>query len=115
MPVEIDGEQIANWTPVIIRGGTFLVPISFLDSAGTPQSLLSASIIITPNSSAGISWTQGNGLFPNLAIGEYTTDLDEAYTSALAWDSGRYRIQIVDGSGNTTPCITEGLIFVRDC
>lgn len=113
--VEIEGEQIASWTPVIIRGGVFQIPISFFDAANDPENTLSASIIITPNGAAEEQWTQANGLFPQVATGEYTTDLSEADTTAITWDSGRYRIEIVDSSGFTVPCIIEGLIFAKDC
>lgn len=115
--VEIDGAtEIASYTIVIIRGGVFQVPISFFDEAGDPENTLSASIIITPNGGfPEEQWTQANGLFPQVATGEYTTNLSEADTAAIAWDSGRYRIEIVDGSGFTVPCITEGLAFAKDC
>lgn len=112
--VLIDGQQISNWTPVIIRGGVFSIPISFFNDAGA-EPTLSAKIVITPNGSAEIEWTAGNGLFAHIGVGEYVTALSEAYTEALDWDSGRYRIEIVDSSGFTVPCVTDGLIFVRDC
>lgn len=114
--VVVDGSTpIASWTIVVIRGGPFQIPVSFLDADGAPVPLLSASIIITWQDSSTTTWSQANGLFPNLAPGEYTTDLDEADTDALTQSAGRYRIEIVNGSGFTIPCITEGLAFVRDC
>ena len=113
--VEIDGTQIASWTPVIIRGGVFQIPIGFLDD-GEPENVLSASVIITPNDGfPEEQWTQANGLFPNVGVGEFTTNLSESDTTGIAWDSGSYRIEIVDGSGFTVPCIVEGLIFAKDC
>lgn len=113
--VEIAGQPIANWTIEVIRGGVFQVPVNFLDSNGVVVPILSASIIITPEGASEVQWTQANGLFQNLAPGEYVTALDEAYTTALTWSFGRYRIEIVNGSGFTVPCITEGFAFVKDC
>ena len=114
MSVEIDGERIASWTPVIIRGGVFIIPINFFDGVN-PENVLSASIIITPDGAAEEQWTQANGLLLNLGVGQFTPNLMEADTSAITWDSGHYRIEIVDGSGFTVPCVTEGLIFAKDC
>ena len=109
------GTPIASYTFIVIRGGVVQVPFTFLNGPDDPENTLSASIIITPTGAGEVQWTQANGLFPQTGAGEYVTDLDEAYTTALAWDFGRYRIEIVDGSGFTVPCITEGLIFIQDC
>lgn len=113
--VQIEGVPIASYTFVVIRGGVLQVPFSFFDENGDPENVLSASIIITPNGASEVQWTQVNGFFPQTGTGEYETDLDAADTTALAWDSGTYRLAIVDGSGFPVPCLVEGLIFVRDC
>lgn len=115
MPVEIDGVEISSWTPVITRGGAFIHQLSFLDDDGDPIALLDAEFIVEPNGSASITWSSADGRFTNVSPGVYLLNLEEAYTPTLSWDSGRYHISIVDPSGITDPCITEGTIFVEDC
>lgn len=114
MSVEIDGQQIASYTFVIIRGAVLQIPFAFYDDAGI-ENVLSASIIITPEGASEVQWTQGNGLFPQTGTGQFATNLSEANTTALTWDFGRYRLEIVDSSGFTVPCITEGFVYVKNC
>ena len=115
MSVSIDGVPIANYTIVIVRGGVLQVPVSFFDDAGDPEALLSAEIVITPSGAAVESWTQANGRFINIGVGEYEIVLTEAYTTAITWSAGTYRLQVVDSSGFTNPCVIDGLIFAKDC
>lgn len=110
-----DGFPIASYTFTIIRGNVVQIPFTFYDQDGNVEVALSAEIVVVPNGSAEITWDQGNGLFPNVGPGEFSTDLDAAYTTALAWDSGRYHINIVNSSGFPELCVTSGLIFVEDC
>ncbi len=106
---------VAAWTPVIVKGGVYVKEIAITDENGAPVVLLSAEIDVTPNGSAAIQWTQGNGLFTNVSDGVYLLSLDEAYTTALDWASGRYRLSVVDDSGDANPCLIEGLIFAKNC
>ena len=112
MAIEV---PIANFTPVIIRGGVYMPSIKFEQAAGVPEPTSSAKVVVTPNGEAVFEWTQGNGLFINIATGEYRFNLSEADTAAITWDSGKYRIEVVDSNGFTVPCIMEGLIFAEDC
>ncbi len=108
-------EVIAAWTPVIIKGAVYTPEISFDDEDGVAIAVSSATVYVTPNGSAAIEWSQGNGLFLNTATGVYQLALDEAYTAALTWESGRYRIQVTEPNGDVNPCIIEGLIFAKEC
>ena len=107
--------EIASWTPVIIKGGVFIKQFTFTDQNGAPITFLSAEFDVTPNGASPIQWTQGNGLFTNASPGVYLLSLDEAYTTALTWTSGRYRLNVVENSGDTNPCLIEGLVFARNC
>jgi len=108
-------ELIASFTPVIIRGGVYQTSITFRDALNAPIPTLSAAFIGTPNGSAPFTWDAGNSLFINIGVGTYRFNLSEADTAALAWDSGSYRVEVVDVSGFTIPCIIEGLMFAKDC
>jgi len=108
-------QQIASWTPVIVKGGVFTKQFTFTDENGALITFLSAEIDVTPNGSPAIQWTQANGLFTNVSPGVYLLSLDEAYTTALGWTSGRYVLKVVEDSGDTNPCLIEGLIFAKDC
>jgi len=108
-------EIVASWTIVIIRNGVYSRTITFTDQDGNPETLTSAEIVVTPNGAAEFSWTQGNGKLVNTGPGAYFLTLDEIDTASYLWPAGHYRIEIVDLSGNVTPCITEGLVFARDC
>jgi hypothetical protein len=115
--VDIDGVHIAAWTMVVIRRGAFIHQLSFCDENGVPTvpPLLDAKIVVTPNGSAEIEWTQANGRFTVVSGSVYLLALDEAYTESLLWSAGSWRAEIVESSGITVPCVTEGLIFVKDC
>ena len=115
MPVEIDGVEIAAWTPVIIRGGPFIKQLGFLDEKGDPVPLLDAQFIVEPDNAAEVTWDSVDGRFTNVGVGLYLLNLSESYTQNLAWDSGHYHILIVDAGGFTQPCIVSGLIFAKDC
>jgi len=115
MPVEIDGTEIASWTPVITRGGPFIFQIGFLDSNGDPVATLDAQFIVEPDNAAEVTWDSNDGRFTNVGVGLYLLSLSESYTDSLVWSSGHYHILIVDASGFTQPCIIGGLIFARDC
>jgi hypothetical protein len=108
-------EIVAAWTPVIVRGAVFQKTFKITDEAGTPVPFTTAEIIITPKGDTPLSWTQGNGKFTLTSPGVYYLSLDEADTMGYAWSSGVYRLSVVDGSGDSNPCLIEGRIFVKDC
>ena len=107
--------QIAAWQPVITKGAVFEPLLTFSDANNVPDAVSSATVFVSPNGAAPISWTQGNGLFVNVSTGVFQILLDEAYTAALTWTSGLYRVEIVDSDGNTIPCVIESTIFAEDC
>ena len=106
---------IASWTPTLIRGGVFSSPLRFTDEAGTPIPYTDPQIIITPNGAATVTWSIANGQVTFVSTGVYTIFVPAAEISTYTWSSGKYRLQVVDGDGNTIPCLIEGLIFVKDC
>ncbi len=108
-------ELIAAFTPVIVRGGIYQTSLSFLDADEVPIPILAASFIGTPDGAVPFTWDTGNNLFINISTGVWRFNLFEADTTALVWDSGSYRIEVVDVSGFTIPCIIEGLMFATDC
>jgi len=115
MSVELDGVEIASYTPVITRGGPFIKQFGFLDSNGDPVATLDAQFIVEPDNAAEVTWDSGDGRFTNVGTGLYLLNLSESYTDSLVWSSGHYHILIVDASGFTQPCIIGGLIFVKNC
>lgn len=115
MPVEIDGEQIASFTIVITRGGAYINQWAFLDENGSPTPLLDAKIIVEPRTGSSEEWNAANGRFTNVSPGVYLLSLNEAYTTAIAWDAGNYHVYVVEDSGITVPCITAGLLFAENC
>ena len=108
-------QTVAAWTPVITKGAVYQKTITLTDENGTPVTLMSAEIDVTPNGATSFAWTQGNGKFTNVSAGVYFLDLTAVDTAALTWTSGRYRLSIVDNSSNPNPCLIEGLIFAKDC
>ncbi len=100
---------------MITRGGVFINQWTFLNEAGNPDATLDAKIIVDPNGAASEEWNSANGRFTNVGPGTYLLDLQEAYTSAIAWDSGNYHVYVVNSSGNIVPCIIEGLVFAESC
>ena len=115
MPVQIDGEEVANFTMVVDRGGVFINQWVFLDADGNPDPTLNAYIVVEPDGAASEQWNSSNGRFTNVGVGTYLLDLSEAYTTATTWDFANYHVFIVDSSGNAVPCITAGFVFMRDC
>lgn len=113
--VEIDGTPIASKTIVITRGGDYIEQWSFLAEDGTPTPLLEAKIIVEPDDEPAEEWNEANGRFTNVSDGVYLLALDTAYTTALAWSSGKYHVYIVEASGFIDPCVTSGLTFAEDC
>ena len=111
----MSGVKLAIWVSIVIRGGVYLTQVSFKDADGNPIATLDASFIGTPEGGSPFTWDSGNNLFINIGVGIYRFNLLEADTAALAWDSGTYRIEVVDVSGFTFPCFIDGLMFVRDC
>lgn len=106
--------QIASWTPVIVKGGVFLYTLELVEDDGTPITLDSAQIDVFPNGAADFSWTQANGKFTNASPGVYNLALTAADTAAFTWESGTYRLNVVQ-SGDANPCLVEGLIFAKTC
>lgn len=111
----MSSEVVASWTPVITRGAVYTKTITVTDENGGPITLTSAQIDVEPDGAAAFSWTQANGKFTNVSPGEYLLELSAADTTALAWESGVYCMNIVDGEGDANPCFIQGRIFVKDC
>lgn len=107
--------SVASFTMVIIRGGVYQKTFAITDDNGAPILLTSAQIDVEPNGAASFSWTQANGKFTNSSTGVYDLNLTATDTTALTWDSGTYKMAVVDGDGDANPCLIEGLIFVKDC
>ncbi len=114
--VEIDGERISSFTIVITRGGVFINQWALLAEDGTPDATLDAKIVVEPRGGEpSEEWNSANGRFTNVGTGTYLLDLQEAYTSAIAWDFANYHLYVVDSSGNVVPCLTSGFAFARNC
>lgn len=107
------GVVVANWTIVLVRGQVYNRDLDFF-ADGNPDPMLNVTIVITPNEASPLSWTLGAEI-TNTAPGEYFISVTGAQTTSYLWSSGSYRVQVVNLSGVTNPCIIEGLIFVRDC
>ena len=114
--IVIDGTtQIANFTIVITKGGAYIKEFQFLDDNGAPQALLDAKIIYEPRGAPDDEWNSVNGYFTNVSTGVYQLLLDEAFTSAITWSAGNWHMYIVEASGFTFPCVTDGLLFAEEC
>lgn len=109
-------EIVSSFTVVIVKGGVYQKTFTITDEDGNAVTLTSAQIDVYPNGAAAdFSWTQANGKFTNAGTGEYDLALTAADTTAFTWESGRYRMNIVDGDGDENPCFLEGLIFAKEC
>jgi hypothetical protein len=108
-------ESVASFTIVIVRGAVYLKTFAITDENSDPITLTSAQIDVEPNGAPNFSWTQANGKFTNASPGVYDLALTAADTTAFTWDSGTYRMSIVDNGGDENPCFIEGLIFSKDC
>lgn len=108
-------ESVASFTIVIIKGGVYQKTFALTNDAGTPITLTSAQINVTPNGATPFSWTQANGKFTNSSPGVYDLALTAADTAAFTWESGTYHMAVVDNDGDANPCLISGLIFARDC
>lgn len=103
-------QNLPTWTPTIVKGKPFKAVIKLVDLNAEPVPLLSAQIDVTPNGAPALSWTQENGKFISVGRGSYQLDLTETDTSALPWETGRYRVSVVDSAGDPSPCLIEGPI-----
>lgn len=108
-------QLIASWTPTVIKGGVFQKTFTFTDEDGNPIAYTDFEIVITPNGASPFTWNVANGQIAFVSTGIYTLFVDQTETAAYSWTSGRYRLSVTDASGNPIPCLTEGLIFSRDC
>lgn len=108
--------QVSSFTIVLIRGAVYQQTFELKDDAGVAIALDSSQIDVFPNGDtvADFSWTQANGKFTVNGTGIYDLALTAADTASYTFDSGTWRWSIVQ-SGDANPCLTEGLIFVRDC
>jgi len=106
---------VASWTITLIRGGVFGSPLEFRDQSGTPIPYTSPEIVITPNGASPVTWSIGGGQITFVSTGTYSVFIPAVQINSYLWSSGKYRLQVIDGSSNTVPCLIEGLIFVKDC
>ncbi len=107
-------QQVSSFTIVLVRGAVYLKTFELTDDSGVPIALTTSSIIVTPNEASEVDWTQANGKFTNNGTGIYDLALTAADTAAYAWDSGKWEWSVVQG-GDANPCLTSGLVFVKDC
>lgn len=106
--------QVSSFTIVLVRGAVYQKTFELTDDSGTPITLSSSSIIVTPNGASEVDWTQGNGKFTVVSPGVYNLALTATDTAGYSWSSGKWRWSVVQ-SGDANPCLTEGLCFVKDC
>src|SRR5262245_33365568 len=99
---------IPTWTPVIIKGGVFTLPITFTTETGVPLDYTNLEIFITPNGAADFSWSVGTGQIVQNGTGDYTLTVGAVETASYTWTSGTYRMSLTDNIGNPVPCIIEG-------
>jgi hypothetical protein len=106
---------IAQWTPVIIKGGVFQKTFTFTDEDGVAIDYTDFEIVVTPNGASPFTWNVANGQVSAGGTGIYTLFVDQTETAAYAWENGRYRLSVTDPDSNPVPCLIEGLAFARDC
>ena len=107
--------NVSSFTIVLVRGAVYQQTFELTDDDGVPIPLDSSQIDVFPNGvAADFSWTQANGKFTVVSPGVYDLDLTAADTASYTFDSGTWRWSIVQ-SGDANPCLTEGLIFVKNC
>lgn len=110
------GVPVANATITLTRGGVWIQQWTFLADTDSPDPTLDAKFIIEPVGGEPVEeWNSSNGRLTNVDVGTYLLDLQEAYTAAIVWDFARYHLYVVESSGNVSPCITAGFVFVKDC
>lgn len=106
---------VASWSLVIVKGMTFTKRFAFTDEDGTPIPYTDFEIVVTPTVGSPFTWSVGSGNVTFISTGIYSVLVDDTDTAAYTWSSGRYRLSVVDGSGNPIPCLIEGLAFAKDC
>lgn len=108
--------EVAAWTPIIIKGQTFSTPLSFQDDAtGAPLPYTDVEIVVTPTVGSPFTWNATNGQITFVSAGVYNLSVPYSETASYEWTSGRYRLSVVNAALQPIPCLTEGLIFAKDC
>jgi len=113
---EIVGMKIvAAWQPVMIKGQPFSKRFAFTDEDGAPIPFTNFEIVVTPNTASPFTWNVANGQVSLISTGVYQLTVPDTETAAYLWDSGKYRLSVVDGSSNPIPCLIENVIFAKTC